>query len=54
MKDVPAVTDLDVNFLKPFSTFFKKELNYIFLIEKVNNRQLNNKNSDNNFGELSK
>ena len=34
MKDVPAFTDLDVNFLKPFSTFFKKELNYTFLIEK--------------------
>ena len=31
----------------------EKELKYLFIIrKKINNRQLNNKNSSNNFGEL--
>ena len=54
LKDVQGCIDLGVTILNPFSTFFKKNQNLYFYRKNINDRQLNNKNSDNNFSKLGK
>ena len=55
LKDVQGLFLFTRSHFKPVFYFYKKELNCIFFYRKnLNNRQLNNKNSGYNFGELSK